>query len=107
MDLLDAQLIEIAGSNVLTHAIYLIDDQVKRLPLGSEMSNQCLIAGLQTSATINQQEHHVGFSNGRHRLARHGDINTRLFSGDTTRINHNEVCFFNAALSVLAIAGQS
>ena len=26
VDLLDAQLIKIAGSNVLTHAVYLIDD---------------------------------------------------------------------------------
>ena len=66
MDQIYAQLIEIAGGDVLSYSVDLVDHQMKGLARCPEVSDQRFITRLQACATINKQQHNIRFSNGGH-----------------------------------------
>ena len=107
MDQIYAQLIEIAGGNVLSYSVDLVDHQMKGLARCPEVSHQRFITRLQACAAVNKQQHNIRFGNGGHRLACHGRIDTRFLAGDATGVDDNEPGILNAPLSVLSIPRQT
>ena len=103
MDQIYAQLIEVAGGNVLSYSVDLVDHQMKGLARCPEVSDQRFITRLQACATIDQQKHNVRFGNGRHGLARHGRIDACFLSGNATGIDDNEPGILDAPLPVLPV----
>ena len=107
MDQIYAQLIEVAGGNVLSYSVDLVDHQMKGLARCPEVSDQRFITRLQACAAINKQQHNIRFSNGGHGLARHGRIDTRFLAGDATGVDDNEPGILDPPLSVLPIPRQT
>ena len=103
---LNTQGVEIAGGYLLIQSINLVDHQVKGLVALAQVTGQCLVAGIEALAGVDDHQHRIRFLDGGEGLARHLRIDAVLVAADTTGVDHHEAPAAHARLTVLAVAGQ-
>jgi hypothetical protein len=61
---------------------------------------------MQASSAVDQQQHHVGFVDGRHGLLGHGRIDAGLVAGNAPGVDHDKPLLSQFAFTVLPVTGQ-
>ena len=107
MQLVHTQPKEITAGDIFANPVDFINDKMKGFALDSEIANERFITRVQALSTVYQQQHHIGFLDGRHGLICHRGIDALFLTRNTAGVDDNEGGLVDPSLTILPVAGQT